>query len=221
LGLKVAVITNSSLLGRQDVREELMAADWVSLKVDATQQGVWYGMNRPHRGLHLRTILEGILKFAEGFKGQLVTETMLVKDVNDGEEHLQKTADFLASVNPSKAYLSIPTRPPTEKWVQPAEEVSINRAFQIVSEKVDCVECLIDHEGNAFTSTDDVEEDLLSITAVHPMREDAVEELLAESGADWEVVRRLLAQGFLTETTYRGKHFFVKSLPGVTRKSSW
>jgi wyosine [tRNA(Phe)-imidazoG37] synthetase (radical SAM superfamily) len=220
LGLKVAVITNSSLLGRQDVREELRKADWVSLKVDASQLGVWYRINRPHPGLQLRTILEGILEFAKGFKGQLVTETMLVKDVNDGEENLRKTADFLASLNPSKAYLSIPTRPPTEKWVRPAEEAGINQAFQIFSEKVDSVECLIDYEGNAFTSTGNVEEDLLSITAVHPMREDAVKEFLAESEADWAVVRRLLAQGVLSETTYRGKHFFLKSLPGGSWKSS-
>jgi len=34
------------------------------------------------------------------------------------------------------------------------------------------------YEGNAFASTGNVEEDLLSITAVHPMREEGVKKLL-------------------------------------------
>ena len=36
LGLKIAVISNGSLITRTDVRDELMQADWVSLKVDST-----------------------------------------------------------------------------------------------------------------------------------------------------------------------------------------
>jgi wyosine [tRNA(Phe)-imidazoG37] synthetase (radical SAM superfamily) len=39
LSLPVAVITNASLIWRQDVRTDLMAADWVSLKVDAVGGG--------------------------------------------------------------------------------------------------------------------------------------------------------------------------------------
>jgi wyosine [tRNA(Phe)-imidazoG37] synthetase (radical SAM superfamily) len=35
LGLPIAVITNASLIWREDVRTDLRKADWVSLKVDA------------------------------------------------------------------------------------------------------------------------------------------------------------------------------------------
>jgi wyosine [tRNA(Phe)-imidazoG37] synthetase (radical SAM superfamily) len=38
LGLPIAVISNTSLIWRQDVREDLMGADWVSLKVDAVEE---------------------------------------------------------------------------------------------------------------------------------------------------------------------------------------
>jgi wyosine [tRNA(Phe)-imidazoG37] synthetase (radical SAM superfamily) len=38
LGLPIAVISNASLIWRQDVREDLMGADWVSLKVDAVEE---------------------------------------------------------------------------------------------------------------------------------------------------------------------------------------
>ena len=107
-------------------------------------------------------------------EGELVTETMLVEGVNDGAEHSGELPSFLARLKPATAYLAVPTRPPAEEWVQSPEEEVINRAYQILDEKVDRVEYLIGYEGNAFAFTGNVEEDLLSITAVHPMREDAV-----------------------------------------------
>jgi wyosine [tRNA(Phe)-imidazoG37] synthetase (radical SAM superfamily) len=45
LDLTIAVITNNSLTWRQDVREDLMEADWVSLKVDAVTEKVWRRIN--------------------------------------------------------------------------------------------------------------------------------------------------------------------------------
>lgn len=62
LGIKIAVITNSSLLWRQDVRDELMYADWVSVKVDAVDKTAWKHVDRPHKNLELDTILNGIEK---------------------------------------------------------------------------------------------------------------------------------------------------------------
>ncbi len=43
------------------------------------------------------------------------------------------------------------------------------------------------YEGNVFACTGDVVEALLEITAVHPMREEAVRELLMKGGCEWAV----------------------------------
>ncbi len=212
LGIKIAVITNASLIWREDVREDLMKADWISLKVDSTREEAWRRINRPHRTLRLVSILDGMLEFVQSYGGELMTETMLVESVNDSDDRVGEVADFLARLKPARAYLSIPTRPPAEKWVQPPGEEAINRAYQILSERVDQVECLIGYEGNAFAFTGDAEEDLLSITAVHPMRKEAVSKFLARAKADWPVVHRLIAQGQLIETEYEGKKFYMRRL---------
>lgn len=143
LSIKIAVITNGSLIWRNDVREELMKADWVSLKVDSIREEVWRRINRPHQTLKLSSILDGMLEFARTYKGELVTETMLIKGVNDGEELMDETAGFLAKLKPALAYISIPTRPPAEKWVHPPEEVFINKAHHIFSQRIGAVEYLI------------------------------------------------------------------------------
>ncbi|MEJ2736060.1 MAG: radical SAM protein, partial [Anaerolineae bacterium] len=210
LGLPIAVISNASLIWRQEVRQDLLGAEWVSLKVDAVEQAVWRQINRPHGSLDLSSILEGVLAFASEYTGELVTETMLVDGVNDGERHLKALASFLTHMQPDRAYLSIPTRPPAEPWTLPPDEQTVNRAYHILRKEVEQVEYLIGYEGNAFAFTGDVEEDLLSITAVHPMREDAVSQFLARAGADPAIVQRLVAQDRLVEADYDGHRFYLR-----------
>jgi wyosine [tRNA(Phe)-imidazoG37] synthetase (radical SAM superfamily) len=210
LGVPIGVITNSSLLWRDDVREELGKAEWVSLKIDAVQEVIWRQINRPHKALRLSLILDGILAFAKAFAGRLVTETMLVRGLNDNDDCMKEVADFLHRLQPSQAYLSIPTRPPAERWVRGPDEEALNRTYQLLADKVKRVEYLIGYEGDAFALTGDVEKDLLSITAVHPMREKAVSTLLSRAGSSWEVVERLVAQGDLAETKYDGHIFYLR-----------
>ena len=210
LGLNIAVITNSSLIWREEVREELQKADWVSLKVDSTREEIWRPIDRPHRHLALEAILEGAEEFASTFGGQLVTETMLVRGINDGPDHLTKVATFLSDLHPSVAYLSIPTRPPAEDWVLPPTVENLTQAYLILSERLEDVEYLIGYEGDAFASTGDPRQDLLSITAVHPMRREAVSKLLERAKADWAVVEELVEGGLLAETRYAGNIFYVR-----------
>ena len=99
--------------------------------------------------------------------------------------------------------------------MQPPKEEVINRAYQIFSEKVDGVEYLIGYEGNAFAFTGHAERDILGITAVHPMREDAVREFLAKAKTDWSVVEKLVTQGQLIRTEYEGRHFYMRRLHGM------
>ncbi len=138
---------------------------------------------------------------------------MLIGGIDYGDE-FERIADFLAELKPDVAYIAVPTRPPAEEWVKPASEEAINRAFQAFVERLgdERVEYLIGYEGNAFAFTGNVEEDLLSITSVHPMREDAVKEFLRKANADWSVVEKLLREGKLIELEYSGRKFYMRKL---------
>jgi wyosine [tRNA(Phe)-imidazoG37] synthetase (radical SAM superfamily) len=139
---------------------------------------------------------------------------MLVAGI-DYVSEFERIAAFLAELKKlNRAYVAVPTRPPTEKWVKPAREEVINVAFQVFSEKlgVDRVEYLIGYEGNAFAFTGDVEEDLLSIMAVHPMRNEAVEEFLRKANSGWQIIEKLVATGKLVKLEYRGDIFYMRKL---------
>jgi len=216
LGIKIAVITNASLITRADVRDDLLRAHWVSLKIDSVREETWRETNRPHAALDLPSILDGILRFASECSADLATETMLVRGVNDSEGHARDLADFLARLQPAKAYLSVPTRPPADERARPPSEEAINRFYQTLDKKTGRVEYLIGYEGNAFAFTGNVADDILSITAVHPMRRDAVSDFLARANADWSALDKLLDEGRLVETRYEGHRFYVRR----TRASS-
>lgn len=218
IGIKIAVITNATLIWREDVRKDLMKADWVSLKIDSTREGTWRKINRPYGSLQLSSILDGMLEFAKAYRGELVTETMLVKGLNDIDALLREIAGFLARLRPARAYLAIPIRPPAEKWAQPPPEEIINRAYHILHKRIDDVEYLIGYEGNAFAFTGNIEGDLLSITAVHPMREEAVSDFLARAGADWSVIHSLIERGQLIEMEYEGRKFYMRKLDAISRE---
>ncbi len=210
LGIPIAVITNGSLLNRWTVRDDLMAADCVSVKVDAVLVPSWRRVDRPHGRLALASILEGARRFASEFSGRLLTETMLLEGLNDDEDGLRATADFLGELRPDRAYLSVPTRPPAEPWARSPGEAALARAFSLFCEKLASVELLTAYEGDAFASTGDAGQDLLSITAVHPMRESAVRRTLRASGAGWNVVSALVQSGELVEVEHQGYRYYLR-----------
>jgi wyosine [tRNA(Phe)-imidazoG37] synthetase (radical SAM superfamily) len=214
LGIKIAVISNASLIGQERVREALKQADWVSLKIDAITPSVWRKIDRPHRSLKLEKILEGIENFSQDFQGDLNTETMLVRDMNDQEEELHQIAKFIAKLDIQKSYLSIPTRPPTLKWVQPPEPEKITIAYQIFKKYALLVECLLGFAVESFGSTGDIERDLLSITSVHPMRESEIKKYLKKTEKDWQVIEHLIHEKKLIQTVFGEQKFYVRNFSG-------
>lgn len=212
--IPVAVLTNSSLIWQKEVKEDLLQANLVSFKLDALSEELWRKIERPHKELKLDRIQEGIREFVRSFRGKIITETMLIDGVDYGDE-LLKIADFLKDLkNLDRAYIAIPTRPPAEKWVRPAKEKIINYAFQVFSEALGTgkVEYLIGYEGNAFSFSGEVEEDLLSIMSVHPMRQEAVSEFLRKANSDWLLIERLLEENKIVELEYQGNKYYMRRL---------
>ncbi|MCI4463276.1 MAG: radical SAM protein [Caldisericum sp.] len=211
LGKPVAIITNSSLMYLESVRMDLMNFDLVSVKVDAVSVDLWRKIDRAYGSLDLEKILDGIKAFSTDFKGTLISETMIVDRVNYGDE-FERIARYLSTLpNLKTAYISIPTRPPAEDWASPPAEEVLNEAFQAFESVLrGRVEYLIGYEGDAFSHSGDFERDILSITAVHPMREEAVQKLLESDKGDPKVIEALVEKGLIKKVNYQGHTYYVR-----------
>jgi wyosine [tRNA(Phe)-imidazoG37] synthetase (radical SAM superfamily) len=224
LGIKVAVLTNGSLLWRDDVRVELAPADWVSIKIDTVDEATWHHLNRPIGNLGLGVVLDGMRRFADEYRGELVTETMLVAGLNDDEASIRRTAAFVSALDPLRAYVTLPTRPPAESWVRaPTIDVATRvaetfRGFEVPTSPL--VEEIAESEA-PFAVSADPAQGLLGIVAVHPMTESAARDYLARAGADWSVAKRLLHDGLIQTVRYGDETYLrgVLERPGSTTPS--
>lgn len=211
-GIKIAVISNASLIDRVDVQDDLLKADWVSLKVDTVCEQTWHKLDRPNGKLDFLSIQNALLTFRKRFMGFMATETMLVKGINDDKEALEATARWLKKLKPDCAYISVATRPPAEGYVEIPEDETIMMAYHIFTSYGIKTELLIAYEGDDFTFTQNVQSDLLSITSVHPMRKEAVENFLEKAGGSWSDVEILLNEKKIKEVNYDGHLYYARIL---------
>ena len=210
LKIKIAVISNASLIWQPQVRDMLKLADWVSLKVDSVDEDIWRRINQPHQNLSLDDIMSGMLTFKKEFGGTLATETMLLEGINTADDAIERLGNFLQKLRPDEIYLAIPTRPTADSTVRAADAETVNRIYQTLSQSLTGIELLTGYEGDGFASTGNFVENLLAISAVHPMRKDAVLNLMAKTGADWNAVQALLDNGTLREIEYQGHYFYLR-----------
>ena len=127
--LPTAILTNSSLLYREDVRRNLSGFDLVVAKLDAGDDEAFGLINRPaDRELSIETIIDSIKKLKKGIKGSLALEVMLLQSedetvTNVEGEHLKNLIDAIVQVKPDIVQLEVPYRPPSESYVkQPPQE---------------------------------------------------------------------------------------------------
>ena len=64
-GYKIAVFTNASLIWNEHIQENLLFADYVSVKIDTVNPETWLRINNPHKRLRYDLILEGIRQAVE------------------------------------------------------------------------------------------------------------------------------------------------------------
>jgi wyosine [tRNA(Phe)-imidazoG37] synthetase (radical SAM superfamily) len=108
LGLPVAVLTNSSLMTRKDVREDLACADVVVAKVDAPNQQLFERISRPVVDLSLQEIVHAISLFKTEHKGKLALEMMFVRANKGLAAEMATLARWLA---PDEVQINTPLRP--------------------------------------------------------------------------------------------------------------
>ena len=125
---------------------------------------------------------------------------------------LRSWASPAKRAGPAVPCLSIPTRPPAESRVRPPDTNIMVRSHQTLSEYLERVEFLVGYEGTQFTATEGVGADLLGITSVHPMREDAVDEMLTRADSSWSVVQGLITEDKLAAVEYERETFYIRRL---------
>ena len=137
--LKVAVLTNSSLLADPAVRRELLAADLIVPSLDAVTQEVFEKIDRPCAGLKVESIIEGLVSLRKEFRGKIWLEVMLVKGVNDDLRYIKKLKDAVERISPDKIQINSPVRTAAEEGVFAVAAPKLRKIKGILGERAEIV----------------------------------------------------------------------------------
>jgi wyosine [tRNA(Phe)-imidazoG37] synthetase (radical SAM superfamily) len=105
----VTVLSNGTAAGKPDVRAALALADRAVLKLDAVDDAVWRGLDRPPSGLVTRRLVKTFAAMIG-----LETQTLLVRGPVDNAtpESLDALGDALRYIVPRRAHLGTISRRP-------------------------------------------------------------------------------------------------------------
>lgn len=137
--IPVAVLTNSTLLTREEVRQALMEADLVVPSLDAATPDVFKKVNRPHASLEIRDIIQGLIRFRKEFRGQFWLEVMLVAGINDSPEHIRELKEAAAAIHPDRVQLNTVVRPPAEGFARPLTQERMEEIREIFGPEAEII----------------------------------------------------------------------------------
>lgn len=123
----VAVLTNGSLIIKDEIREELSLADFVSVKLDASTQELFELINKPAPGIKFAEILQGIKQFRKEYSGKFGLQIMFIAQNKDNASEL---ADLAFEFNPDEVQINTPLRPCEIKPLSKEEISVIKKYFQ-------------------------------------------------------------------------------------------
>ena len=96
LHLPVAVLTNSSLMARDDVRHDLALADVVVAKIDAASEEMFRQINRPYGNCTLDHVVQALHFFRRDFGGKLALQMMFIEKNMSEAVEMAKLAEALS-----------------------------------------------------------------------------------------------------------------------------
>jgi wyosine [tRNA(Phe)-imidazoG37] synthetase (radical SAM superfamily) len=111
----IAVLTNGSLLWQDEVRQQLMDAHLVIPSLDAGGSDLFQTVNRPHRSISFKQMLDGLITFRQQYHGQYWLEVFLLDGKTATDREARMIAEAVGRIKPDRVQLNTATRPTAEE----------------------------------------------------------------------------------------------------------
>jgi len=122
----IAIITNSSIMDRASVQEDLSLADFVIAKLDAFSDETFKTMNRPADTVRFKNVVKGLRKFRKNYNGKFALQIMFTEENKGNAEQIASLAREIA---PDEIQLNTPLRPCPTPPLSEEELLNIKTLF--------------------------------------------------------------------------------------------
>ena len=122
----IAILTNSSLIDRADVVEDLRRADFVMAKLDAFSPESFKSINKPG-AIKFESVLRGLKAFRRKFKKKFALQIMFI---NENKFKASELAALSRQINPDEIQINTPLRECPSKPLSGKEINDIMKHFK-------------------------------------------------------------------------------------------
>jgi len=131
--IRVAVLTNGTLLSDPVVRKDLSRADLVMPSLDAVTPRSFEKINRPSGQIDLHEVIDGLKTFAGSFQGEIWLEVFILPGINDDRDELETLGKIIRDINPTRVQLNTLDRPGAVPGLKPASKQDLERVAGIIN----------------------------------------------------------------------------------------
>lgn len=206
----ICVITNSSLVGRKDVRQNLAKADLVVATLVSGYEDTFQNINRPVPGIHLEEVIEGLaaLSLLDGCR--LSIEAMFVESNefpgNSSDREVSRLVEVLEYIGPDEVEVLTVTRPPAESSVHAVDEKRLKEIASYFDNKLgrNKVRLVLQgiKRGRSILKHENIEEEVYDLILRRPC---TTEQVITSLGLNRETLIPVLEN-----MEYRGKIELVR-----------
>lgn len=125
--IPTAVLTNSSLMYLEEIRNDLAKADKVVGSLDAHNMKIFKKINNPHEELILEDIIKGMNKFSKNYDGKFSIEVMFTPE---NKKYSKEITEIIKSIHPEEVQINTPLRPSSAKYLSQKELEQVEKSFE-------------------------------------------------------------------------------------------
>lgn len=209
----LAILTNSTLITDEDVREALQEFDIIVPSLDAADTETFHKINRPCRRLHLSDIIESLVDFSHTYDGKLLIEVLLLKGINDSHPHLDKISNVVNRCKYDKVQLNTAFRPTAYSNVERLTDAELLAAAIYLQEKgvaVEPVENFTKHLN--LNSEADLKGIILKLVNMRPCSELDLRQLFSSSDKLGHVIDELIKEKKIITILKDNQPYFASPL---------
>jgi wyosine [tRNA(Phe)-imidazoG37] synthetase (radical SAM superfamily) len=184
--IPVAVITNGSLLWRQDVRTDCAKADVVLPSLDAGDAETFQKINQPHPEIHFERFIDGLVQFRQAYSGQIWLEVFICEGINTSELSLKNIGNIIGRIKPDKVQLNTAVRPTAHPHIRPESPAKMD---EIARQLGHGAEVIADFPQNKSGLSVCTPESVLELLRRRPC---SLKDICASLGAKEDFVQQIL-----------------------------
>ncbi len=164
--IPVTILTNGTLLYKEDVRADCANADVLMPSLDAGDEQTFQRINQPHNDISIENLISGLCAFREEFAGRIWLEVFFVEGLNTDAEQIAKIRDAIELIRPDKIQLNTAVRPTAEADIMKLDAEKLQAIAARLGPKCEVVaDFSLSHHGKPFGNK---AEDVLSILKRRP-----------------------------------------------------